>query len=69
MTNQCKIHARKSYAKNIENHQKWSSKGNQKQSKAYQKSVPKKDRKTVVRTTKTRETGQPDKTTQYQQDT
>jgi hypothetical protein len=42
MKNQCKIHARKSGAKNIENHQNWSRKGSQKPSQINKKRGPKK---------------------------
>ena len=42
MKNQCKIHARKSDAKNMENHQKWMPKGSQKTLKIDKKTIRKK---------------------------
>ena len=42
MTNQCKIHARKSDAKHMENHPKMSSKGSQQPSQNLSKNDPKK---------------------------
>ena len=48
MKNQCKIHARKSDAKHMENHPKMSSKGSQKSSQNLSKNDPKKKLKGSV---------------------
>ena len=56
MKNPCKIHARKRYVKNTENHQNWSRKGGQNRGKTSQKYMWKKDQKEDARPTLSRRT-------------